>query len=819
MGLSEEQKKIVDDEVGMAGRVARRVATSLAQQSEEKKPQKRGKLDSDLMQLRDDIAAARGEDVAALLAEMMRTANVAAVELPKAQGSIDPQAPYFGHLRLEEKGRKRDVLIGKRGMIDRDAGVVIVDWRNAPVSRIYYRYDEGDDYEEELGEQVREGAVLVRRTLTFSRGRLLRIRCPTGTFSKRGGTTGTTGTNGDVNGEEEWVALLAGEGPELKGGVGKAARAPSSAAAASSPAKKALGLGDEHNREDRHLPEITALIDGRQFDAMTSPTSGLVLLQGGAGSGKTTIALHRVAWLVFQGAAEAQQSGRPGKEFRPSHILVVVAQRQLVRYIERLLPSLDVRGVRVMAYVDWTIWAVERLLPKHGRRIVDDVTPDVARVKKHPAMLAAVRAQVEGRAQKVGVLLSEAVEGRADAAALLLSWHASHAQPLVPRLQSFLSGALEDLAVAADTRERAKRAARKALDLLTDLVSEWEELITDEALLRSTGVDEAAIRTTLQHTQRQVEELPDLSDIDDEHKTPVDELGPDPADPIQAFDVHDLPLLMAMQVARHGALVERNGNPLAYDHVVVDEAQDLSAVELLPLIASTGDRQSMTLAGDVVQKVVFDNGYESWEELFAQLGPSLKHGALSVEPLRLSYRSTAEVVEFAREVLGPLAPAEAPRAVRHGAPVEVFSFVDPGEEVAFLADNLRALMAREPLASCAVLLRYPERARFFYDHLVDAEVPRLRLVLPGDGDGGIASASDDEFSFAPGIDVTTIAKVKGLEYDYVVLVEVTEAMFPDALVSRHLLHIGATRAAHQLWVTTSIETPSTLLPAARIREG
>jgi DNA helicase-2/ATP-dependent DNA helicase PcrA len=294
----------------------------------------------------------------------------------------------------------------------------------------------------------------------------------------------------------------------------------------------------------------------------------------------------------------------------------------------------------------------------------------------------------------------------------------------------------------------------------------------------------------------------------------------DDADPIQAFDVHDLPLLLAMQVARHGSLVDKGGGVVAHDHVVVDEAQDLSALELLPLVASTGERQSITLAGDLVQKVVFDNGYESWEELEAQLSPSLpsfgrKGSALAVEPLRLSYRSTAEVVEFAREVLGPLAPKDPPRAVRSGAPVEVFSFVDAGEEVAFLADNLRALMAREPLASCAVLLRYPERAKFFYDHLESAEVPRLRLVLPGDG-GDVA---DDEFSFAPGIDVTTVAKVKGLEYDYVVLVEVTEAMYPDVVAARHLLHIGATRAAHQLWVTTSIEQPSPLLPPSRIQEG
>jgi DNA helicase-2/ATP-dependent DNA helicase PcrA len=393
----------------------------------------------------------------------------------------------------------------------------------------------------------------------------------------------------------------------------------------------------------------------------------------------------------------------------------------------------------------------------------------------------------------------------------------------VPRLRAFLDGALGDLGIAQDTRERARRALQKVLDKVTDVVGEWEELVTDEGLLRKAtegphGVDDAALAATVLHARRQVEEPPDLADVDDEHKTPVDDAGPDPDDPMQAFDAHDLPLILAMQLARHGALVDTMGAVIRHDHVVVDEAQDLAAVELLPLLAAAGERQSVTLAGDIVQKVVFDNGYETWAELEEQLLPALSKRAVAVEPFSLSYRSTAEVVDFARQVLGPLAPPTAPHAVRSGAPVEVFSFVDAGEEVAFLADNLRALMAREPQASCAVLLRYPERAKFFYDHLADAEVPRLRLVLPGhhSAEGDVA---DDEFSFAPGIDVTTIAKVKGLEYDYVVLVEVTEAMYPDHTAARHLLHIGATRAAHQLWVTTSIDAPSPLLPPSLIREG
>jgi DNA helicase-2/ATP-dependent DNA helicase PcrA len=139
----------------------------------------------------------------------------------------------------------------------------------------------------------------------------------------------------------------------------------------------------------------------------------------------------------------------------------------------------------------------------------------------------------------------------------------------------------------------------------------------------------------------------------------------------------------------------------------------------------------------------------------------------------------------------------------------VFAFTDPGEEIAFLAESLRSLMAREPQASVALLCRYPERARFYAHMLAQAEVPRLRLVL---GTRDAESDPHDDFSFTPGVDVTHTSRVKGLEYDYVILAEVTEAMYPDQIAARHLLHIGATRAAHQLWITTTTQSPSPLLP-------
>jgi DNA helicase-2/ATP-dependent DNA helicase PcrA len=105
-----------------------------------------------------------------------------------------------------------------------------------------------------------------------------------------------------------------------------------------------------------------------------------------------------------------------------------------------------------------------------------------------------------------------------------------------------------------------------------------------------------------------------------------------------------------------------------------------------------------------------------------------------------------------------------------------------------------------------VIARYPEQAEIWYEGLKKGEVPHLRHVM------------DQDFVFRPGVDVTDIRQVKGLEFDYVVLVEVSDASYPQDDEARHLLHIGATRAAHQLWVLAT-GRPSALLPAELVERA
>jgi DNA helicase-2/ATP-dependent DNA helicase PcrA len=133
--------------------------------------------------------------------------------------------------------------------------------------------------------------------------------------------------------------------------------------------------------------------------------------------------------------------------------------------------------------------------------------------------------------------------------------------------------------------------------------------------------------------------------------------------------------------------------------------------------------------------------------------------------------------------------------------VELFQYTDQGACIAALADALTDLANEEPLASVAVLTPSRSLSELYFAGLERSEVPRLHLVR------------DQDFRFAPGVEVTEIEQVKGLEFDYVILVEVAEANFADEPMARRLLYVGATRAVHQLWLT-SAGSPSQIVQQA-----
>jgi len=633
--------------------------------------------DGQLTRLRDELIEQKlPDDRARILEQMDRLSKISAARSRYAPEQVDPASPYFGHLAFVTlEGQEREILLGKQSFITE--GVRIVDWRNAPISSIFYRYTEGDEFIEEIAGSRLAGRVTKRRAVTIVGGELLRVASPQRVYMKS---------------SEGWRDISY-RSAKLEGGAGSALRPDT--------ATPLLGADDGTEREhepDKHLPEIAALLDSRQFDLLTRDGESLLVVTGGAGSGKTTVGLHRVAYLGF---ADPER-------FRPRRMLALVFGSALARYISRVLPALGMGDVPVRTLRSWAVGQQHKHFPELTRRLCPYTPASVVRFKTN--------------------------------------------RVLVPML--------EEAAAAAPGSEPAEL---------------FDDLFTDRGWIR-TGISRHAPGS---FTDEQIEEI---------HRWCTDQQfkrfdgGGRADDEPPCYDEEDAMILLRLYQLIEGRLRWSKRRKLSYDHLMIDEAQDFSPLELLVLL-QTVRGESVTLAGDPAQRIT-DNDFTSWSELLRVIGLERYH----VSPLKVSYRSTKPIMELARAVLGPLAPVEPLQVPRDGEPVELLRFGDKGAAMTFLGDALCDLQRREPAASVAVMTQTGKQARQAYQALRRTELENLNLV------------SDQDFCFGPGVEVTDVAQTKGLEFDYVVVLNADEEEYPATSSARHLLHVGITRAIHQLWL-------------------
>ncbi len=708
--------------------------------------------------LLEEMADAHEGDLPALLVDYHRAKSAAARVRPDSPPDL--RVPYFAHMRLRSGERVRDVLLGYQTFIDARHGVTIVDWREAPIAQIFFNYREGDAYEEEYPGRLSEGVLEVRRVLTFDEGQLIRITVPDGTLLRPRRT-------------ETWFRDEPALVPQLSGGEG------------GDPVKRIIGTG----LSGRRLPVVSSLLDPQQYDALTRDPDQPLLILGGAGCGKTTVALHRLAYLAYQDR----------EVFSPRTMIVLVPEEGLVRLTRSLLQELGLGEVQVSTVESWLAHQVRKMFRGLPKQESPDTPANVIRFKRHPAMQAVLVEQAERSAQRFAHRMDDLLGTRGAFDALF-----QEAPGDVPfqRLKWSLNRLRKGM---SDTESKAVwKVFRKERKGFERIAHDRRRLLQEKDLLRraaelSNGelhpglVDDVFDHSTVQFAERAEDEY---AHVDEDRLQALDGRPLDERTPTEAaasIDVEDYALLLELYRLKTGGMTTAHGRMSTYSHVVVDEAQDLAPIELAVIGHAMQRDGSVTVAGDPSQQIDVSVQFGGWDAVLGSLGVD----GFDPVVLETSYRCTAPIAEYGHRLLGPLAPAEPVSANKGGAPVSQSLFPNEMHAVVFLAEALRDLLLREPRAQVAVIAREAETARRLFGTLQQSFPARLVL--------------DGRFSFKPGVDVTVVPQVKGLEFDYVVIPDASANHYPDDPVSRRLLYVAATRAIHQLWVI-AVGKRSPLLP-------
>jgi DNA helicase IV len=630
-----------------------------------------------------------------------------------SQLDVGDAALVFGRIDQQADAGGGSYYIGRLGVWDRYRDPVVVDWR-APVAEAFYRAT------------GREPFGLERRRHFATRGRRL------------------LGIEDELFGDLTRLDNVNGHAPQIRG-------------------HGALIAALEANRTGR-LSDIVGTIQGEQDEIIRSPLPGVLVVQGGPGTGKTVVALHRAAYLLYTHRFPLDGQG----------VLVVGPNRLFLAYIEQVLPSLGEAGVEMGVLGD--------LVP-HVRFDGRDPEP-VARVKGDLRMAAVVARAVRDRQRplrqdlRVGYglrslwLTVEQSEAIVKDAKRRFRTHNGARRFVEAEVFAALAASHPTDEVDPDhvrDRVRDNDEVRETLAWMWPILTPAQllhDLFGSKALLRSAG------RGRFTDAEIELLHRPRQGRAEDVTWTDADAALLDEARELLG--------------ARPGK--KQEDAIRTYGHIVVDEAQDLSPMDLRVLTRRSLNG-SMTVVGDIAQSTGAW-AHNSWDEILEHL-PDRREPRMA--ELTVGYRIPAPMMSLAARVLTLAAPQlKPPQSVRQdGQPP-------------------RVVRAHDDLAA-----RVVDVVRGEVDHSDDGNIAVIcpaSLVVP------ISAAFDAaglEYGRATrrGLDsqvaVVPVGLVKGLEVDSAVVVEPARIIAEEVQGTR-ALYVALTRATKRLSVVHNEALPAVL---------
>jgi DNA helicase IV len=630
-------------------------------------------------------------------------------------GRIDRESPSTDH--DGGSGEPESFHIGRIAVADGEREPVVIDWR-APVAEPFYRATG----RQPMGLVRRRHFVVKARELLgiedelFGEGHL--------------GVAGEDGVGQRLSGYSTLIAAL-------------------------------------ESRRTGQLGDIVATIQAEQDEIIRSPQAGVLVVQGGPGTGKTVVALHRAAYLLYTHRFPLEDQG----------VLVVGPNRVFLRYIDRVLPSLGEAGVELAILAD--------LVPDVTFGGVE--TPLGARVKGDARMadVLAKATRDRGRPLKDDLVVPYGVTNlRLSAATTEQIVRAARRRyrrhnPARRYVEAELFAALAASSRIETTADEVRDRTRHTEEVREALERMWP-VLTPAQLLHDLFGSHALLR--LAGSKWLSEE--ELAALHRERQSDVAEVVWSAADAPLLDEAREL---LGPRTTRSGRAIDEEIR--TYGHIVVDEVQDLTPMELR-MVARRSLNGSLTVVGDIAQ-ATGPFAPDDWGDVLGLLPD--RRPPRTVE-LTIGYRIPEQIMAMATRVLRVAAPRlAAPVSVREGElPPSVQRVDEPVGNGVVAA--VRAMRAELDDASVGVV--------------VPASLaPVISAALTA---AGIEHGEASRTALEADVTIVPIGLAKGLELDGVVLVEPARIVREEAQGLR-ALYVALTRATRRLVVVHAEPLPEALL--------
>jgi len=557
------------------------------------------------------------------------------------------------------------------------------------------------------------------------------------------------------------------------------------------------------SRGDPKFHTIYRTFQAEQFRIVRLPSDRALIVNGVAGSGKTSIGYHRLAYLSFEERTTVLESNK---------MLVFGPNKLFLSFIRELLPSLETQGVYETTFEDW---ALQRLglgyQDSDGRTVrtieITDKASDLFLSPTTPIDDKRTlwrRSRIKGSLQ-FGNAIKEIIENgilpcpiqddltittpgknpvvrNISRETILNIWgRLKSSFSIEEKLNAFVKSITQEINTTTNITVKSNKIG-EINDLTIEDVKAAVKLFF--TLYPITIYSEVINNRRKFYNQFKKFSKPDLEILGSfifDKKT---------------VDLEDLAGILYIKLLINPASFSK------YSHIVIDEGQDFSPIHYV-VFNKISQKQSLTILGDIAQGIVAHRGLKNWDELDAVFNNVLN------ENLQISYRTTYEITELANEVLHKVYGKKMVSAIPYPRPGK-----KPKLQIVSLKENLFRYLVNElssigglSKVNTGILTKGERDAIDVFQHLSNRGI-NSQLILK----------RDQTFNLQKGISILPINLSKGLEFEKAILFNVSKENFDDFVdYDGRLLYVGVTRALHELFLI-SLGEPTKLLKESKFIE-